>query len=246
MNLSPSAADPFVIETADLWRIYPFRTASFRSHSAPEGQGVQALRGVNLKVRPGQFVALKGRSGSGKTTLLNCLAGLDQPTRGKIRILNRDLESMAESELTQWRRSHIGLIFQSFGLLPTLSAFENVELLLRIKGEAFESRRQKALACLEKVGLVRWKDHRPYELSGGQQQRVAVARALANQAELILADEPTGELDSKTSQELLKLFKDLVVQEKITFLMVSHDPLVDQYVDDVHTLKDGIIIDMVR
>jgi ABC-type lipoprotein export system ATPase subunit len=99
---------------------------------------------------------------------------------------------------------------------------------------------------LEKVGLLRWKDHRPYELSGGQQQRVAVARALANQAELILADEPTGELDSKTSQELLKLFKDLVIQEKITFLMVSHDPQVDQYVDEIHTLRDGIIIDKVR
>jgi ABC-type lipoprotein export system ATPase subunit len=246
MNMHPSATDPFVIETADLWRIYPFRTASSRSNSDPEQQGVQALRGVNLKVRSGQFVALNGRSGSGKTTLLNCLAGLDQPTRGKIRILNRDLESMAERELTEWRRSHIGLIFQSFGLLPTLSAYENVELLLRIKGEVFELRRQKALACLEKVGLLRWKDHRPYELSGGQQQRVAVARALANQAELILADEPTGELDSKTSQELLKLFKDLVVQEKITFLMVSHDPLVDQYVDEVHTLRDGIIIDRVR
>jgi len=246
MKLSHSAADPLVIETADLWRIYPFRTASSRSNSDPENQGVQALRGANLKVPSGQFVALKGRSGSGKTTLLNCLAGLDRPTSGKIRVLNRDLESMDEKELTQWRRSHIGLIFQSFGLLPTLSAFENVELLLRIKGEVFESRRQKALACLEKVGLSRWKDHRPYELSGGQQQRVAVARALANQAELILADEPTGELDSKTSQELLKLFKDLVVQEKITFLMVSHDSLVDQFVDNVFTLKDGIILEKER
>lgn len=242
MNSMPASESPFIIETTDLWRIYPLKAASPRKEPVDEQQGVQALRGVNLQIQPGKFVALKGRSGSGKTTLLNCLAGLDKPSRGKIRILGCDLDTMSEQDLTFWRRIHIGLIFQSFGLLPTLSAFENVELLLRIKGEPYEIRRLRSLECLEKVGLTKWKDHRPYEMSGGQQQRVAVARALANQAEIILADEPTGELDSKTSQELIKLFRDLVQKDKITFLMVSHDPLVDQFVDQVHLLKDGVII----
>jgi putative ABC transport system ATP-binding protein len=130
-------------------------------------------------------------------------------------------------------------VFQSFGLLPTLSAYENVELILRIKGDPYRTRHQRALDCLELVGLSHWRNHRPYEMSGGQQQRVAIARALANHAELILADEPTGELDSKTTHELLSFFRDLVDQEKITLLMVSHDPLVDQHAHLVLSLKDG-------
>ena len=150
---------------------------------------------------------------------------------------------MSEQELTTWRREQIGLVFQSFGLLPTLSAYENVELLLRIKGEDYNARHKRALECLELVGLSNWRNHRPYEMSGGQQQRVAVARALANRAQLILADEPTGELDSKTTHELLSFFKRLVKDEKITFLMVSHDPLVDQYADEVIFLKDGNLVE---
>jgi ABC-type lipoprotein export system ATPase subunit len=146
---------------------------------------------------------------------------------------------MSEQELTIWRRERIGLVFQSFGLLPTLSAYENVELILRIKGEPYRIRHQRALDCLELVGLSHWRNHRPYEMSGGQQQRVAIARALANHAELILADEPTGELDSKTTHELLSFFRDLVDQEKITLLMVSHDPLVDQHAHLVLSIKDG-------
>ena len=148
---------------------------------------------------------------------------------------------MNDQELTEWRRNQIGLVFQSFGLLPTLSAYENIELLLRIKGDEYEKRHQRALECLEIVGLSRWRDHRPYEMSGGQQQRVAIARALANHAPLILADEPTGELDSKTTRELLTFFRELVESQHITMLMVSHDPLVDQYVHEVLTLKDGVI-----
>jgi putative ABC transport system ATP-binding protein len=136
----------------------------------------------------------------------------------------------------------VGLIFQSFGLLPTLSAYENIELLLRIKGDEYAARHKRALECLEMVGLGKWKDHRPYEMSGGQQQRVAIARALANDAKLILADEPTGELDSKTTHELMAFFKELVATYHITMLMVSHDPLVDPYVDEVLTLKDGQIV----
>jgi putative ABC transport system ATP-binding protein len=223
----------FVIETKDLWRVYPSKT---------HAEGVAALRGVNLNVQSGSFVALKGRSGSGKTTLLNCLAGLDQPTSGNVSVLGHDLMQMSEQELTIWRREQIGLVFQSFGLLPTLSAYENVELLLRIRGDEYEARHQRALECLEMVGLSRWRDHRPYEMSGGQQQRVAIARALANRAQLILADEPTGELDSKTTRELLTFFRELVENQKITALIVSHDPLVDQHVHQVLTLHDGGII----
>ena len=222
-----------VIETSDLWRVYPSKTRA---------EGIPALRGVNLSILPGMFVTLKGRSGSGKTTLLNCLAGLDRPTSGAVHVLGHDLTTMSDEELTEWRREQVGLVFQSFGLLPTLSAYENIELLLRIKGDEYAVRHQRALECLEIVGLSRWRDHRPYEMSGGQQQRVAVARALANRAQLILADEPTGELDSKTTRELLTFFRELVESQHITMLMVSHDPLVDQYVHQVLTLQDGVVI----
>jgi ABC-type lipoprotein export system ATPase subunit len=221
-----------IIESKDLWRVYPSKT---------NVEGIPALRGVNLEVQPGTFVVLKGRSGSGKTTLLNCLAGLDRPTSGEVHVLGHDLMQMSDQELTTWRREQIGLVFQSFGLIPTLSAYENVELLLRIKGDEYAARHQRALECLELVGLSRWRDHRPYEMSGGQQQRVAIARALANHAELILADEPTGELDSKTTRELLTFFRELVEGQHVSMLMVSHDALVDQYVHQVLTLKDGLI-----
>jgi ABC-type lipoprotein export system ATPase subunit len=160
-------------------------------------------------------------------------------------VLGHDLMNMSEQELTVWRREQIGLVFQSFGLLPTLSAYENIELLLRIKGDEYQVRDQRALECLEIVGLSKWKDHRPYEMSGGQQQRVAIARALANRAQLILADEPTGELDSKTTGELLLFFRELVEQQHITMLMVSHDPLVDAYVHQVLILNDGVIANSV-
>jgi putative ABC transport system ATP-binding protein len=221
-----------VIEAKDLWRVYQSRT---------NADGIPALRGVNLDVQPGMFVALKGRSGSGKTTLLNCLAGLDRPTSGEVHVLGHDLMKMSDQELTEWRREQIGLVFQSFGLLPILSAYENIELLLRIKGDDYHERHKRALECLEIVGLSRWRDHRPYEMSGGQQQRVAIARAIANHAELILADEPTGELDSKTTRELLTFFRELVEKQHITMLMVSHDALVDQYVHQALTLKDGVV-----
>ena len=221
-----------VIETKDLWRVY----------TSKMGTEIPALRGVNLRVEEGTFVTLKGRSGSGKTTLLNCLAGLDKPTSGSVMVLGHDMMQMSDADATEWRREQIGLVFQSFGLLPTLSAYENIELLLRIKGDEYETRHKRALECLEMVGLGKWKDHRPYEMSGGQQQRVAIARALANNAKLILADEPTGELDSKTTHELMAFFRDLVQQEKISMLMVSHDPLVDSYVHEVLMLQDGVVV----
>jgi len=221
-----------VIETKDLWRVY----------TSKAGTEIPALRGVNLSVEVGTFVTLKGRSGSGKTTLLNCLAGLDKPTSGLATVLGHDMMQMSDADATVWRREQIGLVFQSFGLLPTLSAYENIELLLRIKGDDYDVRHKRALECLDMVGLGKWKDHRPYEMSGGQQQRVAIARALANNAKLILADEPTGELDSKTTHELMEFFRGLVEQQHITMLMVSHDPLVDPYVHEVLTLRDGVVV----
>ncbi|HEY4689488.1 MAG TPA: ABC transporter ATP-binding protein [Anaerolineae bacterium] len=221
----------FVIAVEDLWRIYKVGS-----------QEIQALRGVQLHVEPGCFVALKGRSGSGKTTLLNCLGGLDRPDSGTLRVLGQELMKMDEVSLTRWRRDQVGLIFQSFGLLPTLSAYENVELMLRIKGAPMKERSERALACLEQVGLGKWMHHRPYEMSGGQQQRVAIARALANQPRLILADEPTGELDSTTGRDILSLFRRIVDNEHITLLMAVHDPAVDEFAHQVLHLTDGQII----
>ena len=225
-NLYPNTA----IETEDVWRVY--KTGSLE---------VAALKGVNLQVAQGTFAALKGRSGSGKTTLLNCIGGLDSPTQGKIRIFGEEIHAWNERRLTRWRRDQVGFIFQSFGLLPSLSAFENVELILRMSGVKSKERQEKAMTCLELVGLTRWMAHRPFELSGGQQQRVAIARALANDPKLILADEPTGELDSTTAREILGLFQQIVREQKVTFLIVTHDSLVDDYVDYVLYLKDGQI-----
>jgi ABC-type lipoprotein export system ATPase subunit len=224
----------WAIETNALRRVYPCRPGA-------GVEGVPALRGIDLKVKTGSFVVLRGRSGSGKTTLLNILAGLDRPTTGAVRILGRNLAEMTDQELTLWRRQEIGLVFQSFGLLATLSTYENVELLLRIKGTDPQESHRRTMEVLTMVGLARWRDHRPYEISGGQQQRVAIARALANNARLILADEPTGELDSKTSHEILSFLRNLVDTTGITLLMASHDPLVDNYAQQVLTLKDGAL-----
>jgi putative ABC transport system ATP-binding protein len=226
-----SEQNGYVIDTQDLWRIYKVGARE-----------VPALRGISFQVSPGSFVAVKGRSGSGKTTLLNCVGGLDRPTRGSVQVFGRNLSQLNDEQLTRWRREQVGFIFQSFGLLPTLSAYENVELMLRIKGSSGRERHDRTLHCLGLVGLGQWASHRPYEMSGGQQQRVAIARALANSPQLILADEPTGELDSATSREILGLFRGIVEDEHITFLMVSHDPLVDEYVDRIVQLKDGQVV----
>jgi putative ABC transport system ATP-binding protein len=221
----------YVVETKDLWRVY-------KSGS----EQVQALRGVDLQIGSGHFVALVGRSGSGKTTLLNIVGGLDQPTRGAVRVFGQELAGMSEQKRTRWRREQVGFVFQSFGLLPTLSAYENVELMPRIAGMKARQRRERSLYCLELVGLSKWIHHRPYEMSGGQQQRVAIARALANNPKLILADEPTGELDTSTAREILALFQRIVAEEGVTILMVSHDNLVNEYVDQVLRLRDGQIV----
>ena len=230
MNAIASQADrqEFIIQTQGLQREYKIGERT-----------VQALRGVNLNVMPEQLVALKGRSGSGKTTLLNCIGGLDRPTAGRVRVLEHDLSELGEDQLALWRRHELGFVFQSFGLLPTLSAYENVDLMLRLIEVPTRDRRDRTLECIELVGLSKWMHHRPHEMSGGQQQRVGIARALANHPRLLIADEPTGELDSNTSRDILKLFRDIVAVEHITVLMSSHDPLVDKYADEVVLLKDG-------
>lgn len=219
------------MQAHDLWRIYNLG-----------GSEVQALRGLSFSLTAGRFVLLMGKSGSGKTTLLNCLCGLDQPTRGEVCIFGNDLLKMNDTERTEWRRSKVGLVFQSFGLLPMLSAYENIELMLRLANVPGDERHERTMECLRLVGLERWAEHRPFELSGGQQQRVAVARALANHPRLILADEPTGELDSGTVQEIMLLFRQIVDEEKVTFLMTSHDPNTSAYVDEVLHMKDGQIV----
>ena len=221
----------YIIQTQDLQREYKIGERT-----------VQALRSVHLNILPERFVALKGRSGSGKTTLLNCIGGLDRPTAGHVKVFGRDLSELGEDELALWRRHQLGFVFQSFGLLPTLSAYENVDLMLRLVAVPDNDRRARTMKCLQLVGLTKWMHHRPQEMSGGQQQRVGIARALANRPHLILADEPTGELDSNTSGEILKLFKQIVETEHITILMSSHDPLVDKYVDEIVLLKDGQIM----
>jgi ABC-type lipoprotein export system ATPase subunit len=201
---------------------------------------VLALRGVSLTVEEGAFVALMGRSGSGKTTLLNMIGGLDQPSSGEVALYGQVLNGMNQEQLTLLRREKIGFIFQSFALLPILSAWENVEMPLRIAGvRSRRERRQRAEAALALVGLERWATHRPAEMSGGQQQRVAIARALVSRPRLLLADEPTGELDSTTGRNLLTLLRTIVRTEGVTLIMATHDRTIFDFADVVYQLRDG-------
>ncbi|HEU5014559.1 MAG TPA: ABC transporter ATP-binding protein [Roseiflexaceae bacterium] len=204
---------------------------------------VLALRGIDLEVPQGGFVALMGRSGSGKTTLLNMIGGLDQPTSGTVELFGQRLSSLRLEQLTLLRRSMIGFIFQSFALLPILSAIENVEMPLRIAGvRSGRERHARATEALSLVGLERWATHRPAEMSGGQQQRVAIARALVSRPRLLLADEPTGELDSTTGRALLELLRQLVRAEHVTLVMATHDRTVHEFADVVYQVRDGQIV----
>lgn len=204
---------------------------------------IDALRGINFSVMPGQFIAVVGRSGSGKTTLLNILAGLDRPTSGQVLFENRDIAEMGEHDLTELRRHKIGFVFQSFGLLPLLSAFENVELPLRIAGVRTREREERTREALEIVGLWNRANHRPYELSGGEQQRVAIARAIVNEPPLILADEPTGELDSNNARSIFGLFKEMVEQRGISVVSATHDSTLLAMADEVKEIRDGQLSD---
>ena len=203
---------------------------------------VFAVRDISLSVQSGEFLALIGRSGSGKTTLLNVMAGLDRPTSGEIWIDGERVDTMSEGQLDKLRRHKLGFIFQSFGLLPLLSARENVELPLRIAGVGYSDRMAKVKRELDFVGLGRRADHRPYELSGGEQQRVAIARALASEPSLILADEPTGELDSATATAVFSLLRELARAEGITIVTCTHDRLVMEMASRVEELADGRLV----
>ncbi len=206
------------------------------------GADVWAVRDVSFTVEPGEFVAVIGRSGSGKTTLLNLIAGLERPSSGSIRLDGEEIGTLPEKRLTELRRRRIGFVFQSFGLLPLLSALENVELALRIAGASRRERGRRAHEVLEMMGLGRRLHHRPYELSGGEQQRVAIARAIANRPALILADEPTGELDSVTGLTIFRALGEIARREGITILTSTHDRAVMELAGRVEELADGRLL----
>ncbi len=211
-----------------------------RTYGTPNNP-VHALRGINLELKRGELVALRGRSGSGKTTLLNLIGGLDQPTSGDVLFDGIVLASMSEVQLDQLRRTRIGFVFQSFALMPLLSASENVELPLRIAGIVPAERERRAAQAISVVGLTKWAHHRPFEMSGGQQQRVAVARALAAGPDVILADEPTAEVDSRTANQIVGLFRQLVSEVGVCVCLTTHDPAVVEMMDKTYTLTDGVI-----
>jgi len=200
---------------------------------------VHALRGVSLTVGEGQLVVVRGRSGSGKTTLLNVIGGLDVPTGGTVHVAGQDVTAMTERERVVLRRGTVGFIFQSFGLIPMLSAAENVGIPLRITGTEPRQREERIRLLLSVVGLDEHARQRPNELSGGQQQRVAIARALAARPQLLIADEPTGQLDSETGRQIMRLLRTVVRSEGITALVATHDPQLTDLADDVLTLEDG-------
>jgi len=201
-----------------------------------------ALEDIHLSIGKGSLVALKGRSGSGKTTLLNILSALDHPTEGQVFFQGREITSLSEKERNALRRSEIGLVFQSFGLIPLMSAYENVEFGLRIAGTPVKGNSEATERALERVGMEKRMNHRPLELSGGEQQRVAIARAIAHEPTLLIADEPTAELDSKMGLQIMRVFRDLVTHSGMTVLLTTHDPGIMELVDYVIALEDGRIV----
>jgi len=202
---------------------------------------VNALKGVDLRVEKGEFICIAGPSGSGKTTLLNLIGCLDKPTSGKIFLDEDDVERLNDNQLSRLRAERIGFIFQSFNLIPVLSAWENTEYPLLLKGVTRQSRKKKVLAMLEEVELANFAGHRPDQLSGGQRQRVAIARALVTDPEIILADEPTANLDSKTGETIVELMKKINEEMKSTFIFSTHDSMVMEYAHRLIHLQDGRI-----
>ncbi|MBI3949206.1 MAG: ABC transporter ATP-binding protein [Acidobacteria bacterium] len=207
-----------------------------------DGEPVHALKNINLTIEQGERIAVMGPSGSGKTTLLNVICGLDEPTSGVLRFEGVELSKLKDDERTRLRREKIGMIFQTFNLLPTLTTLENVSLPLRLQGLSRREADERARAMLERVGLAGRTHHRPDELSGGERQRVAIARALIFQPPLLLADEPTGNLDSATGDEILNLLTGLHRDLNMTILMVTHNPRAAAFCDRILTLRDGQIV----
>jgi putative ABC transport system ATP-binding protein len=203
---------------------------------------IHALRGIDLTIERGEVLAIRGRSGSGKTTLLNLLGGLDRPTSGTVRVDGEEVSAMSERQLVGLRRTTVAYVFQSFGLLPILSAAENVEVPLRLVRADGREREARVAELLERVGLGERAKHRPHELSGGEQQRVAICRALANRPKLLLADEPTGQLDSETGHTIMNLLRAVVQEEDVTAVIATHDPLMLDIADRVIELRDGMLV----
>lgn len=216
-------------------------TNNLQKHYQVGENSVHAVDGVDLTVRDGEFVCISGRSGSGKSTLLSLLAGLESPTDGEVKLLGEHLERMNEKERGRFRREHIGFIFQAYNLLPQFNSWENVAIPLEIRGIPLQERKAKAMEALEMVGLLDHAEHRPTELSGGQQQRISIARAIITRPGIVFADEPTGNLDSRTGTEVMKLLTDLFRRWGTTFLVVSHDEEMHRYTDREVRLKDGKI-----
>ena len=202
---------------------------------------VQALRGVSVQVAKGEMVAVMGPSGCGKTTLLNCLSGIDDVSGGQIVIEGTDINEMSDDVKTIYRAQRMGFIFQFYNLLPVLSALENVELPLLVSGASPKDSRKQAMKSLERVGLTDWATHKPAELSGGQRQRVTIARALVNDPAIVWADEPTGDLDSKTASDIMDLMQELNREQSQTFVIVTHDSSVAQRCDRTIHMNDGLI-----
>ena len=221
-----------MVETRNLSRDYPM-----------PGGVVHAVREVSVRVGRGQLVALRGRSGSGKTTFLSMVGALDRPTRGSVSVDGMPVSELPESELIGFRRRNVGFIFQAFGLMPILSAAENVEVPLRLVSTEPRERDQRVIELLELVGLGDRANHRPHELSGGEQQRVAIARALANRPHLLLADEPTGQLDSQTGRGIMVLLQQLLQSEGVTAIVATHDPMLIDLADRAIELRDGQVVD---
>tara|TARA_Y100000768_G_scaffold51758_1_gene33956 strand:+ start:1131 stop:1817 length:687 start_codon:yes stop_codon:yes gene_type:complete len=220
------------MQATQLWKIY-----------ASGDSTVQAVRGVDVSVKEGEMIAIMGPSGCGKTTLLNVLSGIDQPNSGEVLIAGQPMYSVSDDQRTQMRAENMGFIFQDFNLLPVLSAVENVELPLLLIGKSAPEARKTALEALESVGLADRSDHRPTELSGGQQQRVAIARAIVHHPKVILCDEPTGNLDSTTSNTVMDLLKEINDKLGTTFLLVTHDQEIASKCSRIMQMDDGLIID---
>lgn len=201
---------------------------------------VQALRGVDLSVKRGEMVSIMGPSGCGKTTLLNCFSGIDDMTKGDVKIEGRSLREMSDNEKTDHRAGRMGFIFQAYNLLPVLTAVENVELPLLVSAVNPRTAREKAIGILEVVGLEKRKNQKPAELSGGEQQRVTIARSLVNNPAIVWADEPTGNLDAETSGQIMELLCRMNKENKQTFVIVSHDPAVGEMADRVLKMRDGV------